>query len=84
MPKSPKAREDRQVHIREDEDEQRFNETVRNLLNTPHKPHKAKRNGVHEALKGAMATGKPPELVPHNKHAKRTATKRQLKDPRCS
>jgi hypothetical protein len=42
MPKSPKTREDRQVHIREDETERRFNETVRNLLNTPPKPHKAR------------------------------------------
>ena len=34
---------------------------------------------LDEALKGAMATGKPPEPVPHNKYAKRTATKRRLK-----
>jgi hypothetical protein len=31
---------------------------------------------LEEALKGAMDTGKPPEL--ENKHAKRTATKRRL------
>jgi hypothetical protein len=33
---------------------------------------------VEEALRGAMETGKPPEPVPQNKHAKRTATKRRL------
>jgi hypothetical protein len=33
---------------------------------------------VDDALRGAMATGKPPEPVPQNKHAKRTATKRRL------
>jgi hypothetical protein len=40
MAKSPKAREDRQAHTRDDEDERRFHETVRNLLNTPPKPHR--------------------------------------------
>jgi hypothetical protein len=34
---------------------------------------------VEDALRGAMQTGKPPEPVPHNKHAKRTAAKRRLK-----
>jgi hypothetical protein len=29
--------------------ERRFNETVRNLLNTPHKPHKARRSASAEA-----------------------------------
>jgi hypothetical protein len=33
---------------------------------------------LEEALAGAMATGKPPEPVPQNKHEKRTATKRRL------
>ena len=33
---------------------------------------------LEEALGGAMATGKPPEPEPQNKHAKRTATKRRL------
>lgn len=38
---------------------------------------------VEDALRGAMATGKPAEPVPQNKHAKRTATKRRLtKEPR--
>ena len=32
---------------------------------------------VEDAMRGAMATGKPPE--PENKRAKRTATKRRLK-----
>jgi hypothetical protein len=34
---------------------------------------------LEQALAGAMATGKPPEPAPQNKHAKRTATKRRLK-----
>jgi hypothetical protein len=34
---------------------------------------------VEDALRGAMQAGKPPEPVPQNKHAKRTATKRRLK-----
>lgn len=33
---------------------------------------------VEDALRGAMATGKPPDL--QNKTAKRTATKRRLKE----
>lgn len=35
---------------------------------------------LDEALRGAMQTGKPAEPVPQNKHAKRTATKRRLKE----
>jgi hypothetical protein len=33
---------------------------------------------LDEALAGAMATGRPSEPVPHNKHAKRTAARRRL------
>jgi hypothetical protein len=34
---------------------------------------------VEEVSRGAVQTGKTPEPVPQNKHAKRTATKRRLK-----
>ena len=37
--------DDQERHAAKDEADRRFNETVRNLLNTPHKPHKDKGAG---------------------------------------
>ena len=36
---------------------------------------------VEEALRGAMATGKPPEMPKRERSAKRTTRKRKLGDP---